>query len=335
MPLPKLPEHKLTYAKSQVFPVRLSDLARIVQVGPPRLSSLLELLVGTEQRNEFLKLVAEYMPDQLDEIRRVPGPVEAVNRFIVVFSARYFPLDDVYADEGYEELLRGIPIPRLGIGWDDYHMIENYRPGVQAMMGLIATPYGEMGDGARVPLLQAVGAVVSKRLAQRIPQDGFSLEELRQLEGTPYAGVRLLAKILHQDSDNVFLDLSWEQEIYDNEWSRETVDYLTPQWPLAHQTWDNINALSDRIENEPAVMEEVLEILLKSREPVQGKPLVEVFAEELTYTFPCGCQVAVEAERLTSRCGTERCMTELDDDLRTIAEEEGASLVHLRHWRED
>ena len=190
-----LPDFKTTtYAKSQVFPVRLSDLARLVQVGPPRLSSLLGLLVGTEQRNEFLELVREYMPDQLDEIRRLPGPVEAVDAFIVVFSARYFPLDDVHSDEGYEELLIGIPIPRLGIGWDDYHMIENYRPGVQAMMALIANPYGEFGEGARVPLLQAVGAKMGKSMAQRIPQGGFGFEELiRVLDGTPYAGVPLLA----------------------------------------------------------------------------------------------------------------------------------------------
>lgn len=92
MALP-VPEHKLTTnAKSQVFPMRLTDLARLVQVGPPRLSSLLELLVGTEQRQDFLDLVREYMPDLLDEFRRdYSGPVESVNHFIVVFSARYFP----------------------------------------------------------------------------------------------------------------------------------------------------------------------------------------------------------------------------------------------------
>lgn len=333
MPLPQLPEQKLTYAKSQVFPVRLSDLARLVQVGPPLLSSLLELLVGTEQRIEFLKLVAEYMPDQLDEIRRVPGPVEAVNRFIVVFSARYYPLDDVYADEGYEELLNGIPIPRLGIGWDDYHMIENYRPGIQAMMALIANPYGEFGEGARVPLLQAVAAKIGKRLAQRIPKGGFALEELvRVLQGTPYAGVPLLAKILYKDSDNVFLDLSWEEELYDNQWSRELVDSLTPQWPQARQAWDVIDDLAERIESEK-VMPDLLELLLKTREKVAGKTLVEIFShpddEKLTYTFPCGCVVDVETEELTSQCGADGCMTEAIDGVQTIAEEEGYDLERM------
>lgn len=284
-----LPEYKTTNAWSETScHVTLTSLAKILRVAPPRLSSLMGLLNGSEGREDFMNLVAEYLPDHLGTLMRL-SPFEAVSLFVEIFSDAYFPIDEVYAEEGYLDLLSYIPLIRVGIGWDDYHQFDDqYRTGINLMLAFIASPYAEWDNnaGPRVPILETAAGMIGDSLARRIPENGLNPHELHQvLDRTPYEGVALLADILYQDTDNIFLDINYQMEIDDAEWSRALVDELTPQWPEAERVWGVINRLAERMERGFEAEAQELLAILEAREqedqgPAPNTPLMEVFAGE-------------------------------------------------------
>jgi len=266
----------------------LTVLARKLTVGPPSLSTLLGYLEQSEGLEEFVRVVREFLPDRETEIMANPL-MEQLQAFVEFFAERYFPLHQsaYWVDEDtYSEIVSYIPIQRLGLSWDDYHEIpSSFDPGIQLLTALVASPFEEYGDaGSRVPLLEVCVKHVGQELVQRLPKDGWQPADLhRLLDGTRFEGAALWADIIWHNADSVFFNVTWEDEIYDADWSRETVDYLTQEWPKAMTIQDKVNNLVVWLEEAPAARFKELVEAIMLREDIGApapKTLIEVFSEE-------------------------------------------------------
>lgn len=262
----------------------LAILAGKLTLGPPSLSMVMDLLDQAEPVQEFVRLVREFLPDREREIMTNPL-AERIQMFTQLFGERYFPLHESVwwvDEEDYYELISYIPISRHGINWDDYHEIEDFLPGIRLLMAIVENPY-EIEDGVRVPLLEHCAGIVGKELIKRVPKDGWSPETLhRLLDGTRFEAAALWADCLWRQTETVFLDVTWEDDLYGLDWTRENVEYLQERWPRARETLDRVSALAEWLEEEPREhFRELIEtVMLREDTGVpEPKTLIEVFSE--------------------------------------------------------
>lgn len=264
---------------------------KLCSIRPPSLAILFGRFESHEEYKDFVALVREFLPERELEILRQPSRAEQVHEFCTHFSDRYFPLADaawemVEEDEGYYILLNRIPLILNGIGCDDYHEIpESYRDGLQLMTYLLADPWGE--GGARVPLAEACRKFVPVELLQRVPEDGLSLEDARELlYGTQYEAVARWGEQLYMDTGNFFLDTDEEMFWHGSgpDWEREEVEALIHHWQLAELQWALVTKFAEWLEEDtPARFRELLDFIegkhVDEPDPRQGT-LALVFANE-------------------------------------------------------
>ncbi len=259
----------------------LAVLARKLQAGPPSIHYLLGLLEHGESLQGFVAIVREFLPDHEAAIM-ANGLEGRIQAFVGLFNERYFPLHESVAwgddpESGYYDLILYIPIPRLALSWDDLHEISDFKIGIQLIMAVVANPYGEYGDGLRVPLLEQCANLVGKELVKRIPQEGWEPEELhRLLDDTTFVGAAHFGDCLWRNTDTVFLDVDWEEDLSNLDWSRENVEYLTQRWPRVLEIQDRAFGCADWLEENPRVHFGLLLDALGAK-AAPGKTLLEVF----------------------------------------------------------
>ena len=240
---------------------------RLRCLGPPSLSMLMARLDGAEAYKDFVALVREFLPEWEGDILRWPSPLEQIAAFASRFQDRYFPLDDrILLDdcEAYGEFLRSIPVPVMGLSWDDYHCLpDDGHPGILLMTYLLEDPYHE--EGARIALAEACAAHVPRELLQRVPEGGLTRDQAhRLLDGTEYEGLARWGDILQGQSENFFLDVCCEDlwECGGPPWDREEVEALAQHWPRAERAQQQLRDMADRLEEDPpARFQELLELI--------------------------------------------------------------------------
>ena len=168
-----------------------------------------------------------------------------VEAFLGRIEADLFP---VYACEEYDQVVWGIPYVRLGWSFEAFHDLER-RLGELLLLVLCQAPVD-----MRAPLLDWAETHIGRDLLARIPDEGFSLDELHaQFDGTSCAGVAEFADWLWSETGTAFLDLSDDVEVTDAEWSRETVLDLAEQWQRARDILDRIDAQASWLEADPTM----------------------------------------------------------------------------------
>lgn len=243
---------------------------------PPAISSLIAILEDHESYGEFLRLVREFLPERENEILDRPGPSGQVAAFASYFEERYFPLphylqwDEV---EEYGELTSYIPLIPLGFSYEDYaELIQNGSLGARLMTFFLRHPYGEQGE--RISLGESCQEEVEVELLRRIPEEGFTPEELhRLLDGTPYQNLAVWGDLINLSTGNDFLDTDEEMMSYSAlpEWSRENVDYFTRAWAEAETLRQGPFEMMERFEKEPeSYLKEILDFIEKRKEELHG-----------------------------------------------------------------
>lgn len=273
-------------------PLPLNVLARrLLRFAPPSLSALLDLFVNIEAYKEFLDLVQEYLPERLEEVKRLPDPVSRLAFFANHFKDRYFPLSSYFADEGdpedgYGELLRGIPIDYQGVDYEWLHEVENW-DSADLLMGSLHIP--NLDSGLGVVWLEACAEHVDKAQLERLPPGGWSRQELhRLLDGTEFEAAATCADWQTNGTGNPFLDCHYEYPLEDD-WDMKTVQTLTADWQKAEVLWKQMCELSDWLEEDLTPNSRYTEMLdfIFQREEELGPPpvtrsnrtLAEIFAE--------------------------------------------------------
>ena len=206
----------------------LQQLAAKLQVGPPQIEYLVALMEQGESFLEFLRIVREFTPQHQAEIMSETSIGGRCGAFAQHFGHLYFPLEDGIEwgeVEEYEQIISYIPIPRMGMSYDDYHDISSDSTETLCLLALVESPYENWGDdGSRVPLLELVSGAIGKELAQRIPEGGLRPDDLqRRLSGTKVVAVALFAEEVWRSTDTVFLDVDWEDDLYGLDWSQANV----------------------------------------------------------------------------------------------------------------
>ena len=203
----------------------------------PSFSSLIAQISDAENYAEFVDMVKTYLPERTQEILHQPTPQSQIARFASYFADRYFPLEEFYKFgelESYAEITCRIPVVVMGLNYEDYHEVSDWRPGAMLMTYLVPNPYEE--EDPLVSLAEACGEHIPDALIQRAAQCRLSPEAAHSLlEGTKYEPLALWADRLHFCTENFFLDTDYEMLMNSlgPDWSPENVEELTNQWKQA------------------------------------------------------------------------------------------------------
>jgi len=238
----------------------------------PSLSSLIAQIADAESYADFVKLVKTYLPEREQDILREPTPAAQIARFASHFEDRYFPLDDRFKlgdIEGYTDLTYHIPVIVMGFSYDDYHELDDARPGAQLMTYLIENPWEE--GGMNVSLAEACREHVPGDLLERAGEIRLSLDQARALlKSTRYEPVMLWAERLYCDTGNFFLDTDYEMLWSSGdfpEWDPETVENLTRHWHQAEQHENEVGDFMEWLERDLiAHFEELVSFIERRRD---------------------------------------------------------------------
>jgi len=248
----------------------LEALASLLhRAGPLSLSGLAGWFSRGEEYRAFVALTRRFLPQHEAEILAEVGVQARIAAFTRHFGDRYFPLPEAFKDgwvEEYEQLTTCIPIPTMGISWDDYHMLTEWRPSYQLLFALAEDPYESSGEG-RIAFLESCAAIVPRELLERLG-DGYSPEELHaRLDGTRFAPAALAADWLHHSTNCGILDYTDEDNV-EEEWDPETVTTITEHWARARDIQDRIHSLAEWLEVEPPARFTELLNFIEGREPI-------------------------------------------------------------------
>ncbi len=236
-------------APGPVYP--LAILARLLITGPPSLSHLVDLMENSEVVADFHELVSEYLPEH--EAFIMSQDTEGrIREFAYYFGQQYFPLSDNLLMEEYTlgDLLREIPVELMGFNYEDYHAFNDFRDGYILLLALVESPYADDGEGGRIPILERVRELVGKGLAELIPPEGWSTEDLhRMLDDSDFAGAADFGDWVTANTGCWVLDATYDD--YEGElWAHHIVDQLTVQWPHVVELQDRIHNMSDWLEED-------------------------------------------------------------------------------------
>ncbi len=259
---------------------------RRVGKSPVEPRSVLELLAPGGGRAIFVRIVREVFPDRAEELLGASAPgvsrerarMRALSRLL---SEQYLPLGGL---DGYEDIRRGIPIPRLGATDYDYHDVGLLRPGALLLRALIADPYsemdelyrqelseeerGEQGDGVRATVLELCEAYVPEELLRDLSRGGgLSPEALRErLDDTQWEAAIWYADYLCRTTGLVFYDTSMEDDEEDPTWSLEELESLAEQWEEGQAREHELEKLFGRLEEDPPTrFRELLDAAFESK----------------------------------------------------------------------
>lgn len=244
---------------------------------PVSLAATIELFQAQQDHSVFIKLVREFLPERETEILRCATPGEKMMAFARYFEERYFPLPYYFSTgdaEEYGDLVSYLPLIPLGFSYQEYdELVMDDDIGLMLMSYFFRNPYGE--PGARVPLAEACQQKVPVELLQRIPEPGYTPEELhRLLDHTPYQLLATWGDMINLSTNNDFLDI--DQEMLDNselpDWSRETVDYFTRQWAEAERLRHEVFAMAEKFNEQPAAyLREILDFIDRRKRELHGE----------------------------------------------------------------
>ena len=259
---------------------QLTPLEALIQqlraLCPPSIKTLIGMIEENQYYADFVNLVKEYLPEREKEILKETGPATQIAAFASHFEDRYFPLGGYLKmgeAENYSDLVGSIPLIPLGFGYQEYDdLAANGNAGFMLMTYIFRQPCGD--QGARVALGEGCQNHVATDLLQKLPEGGFSTQEIHELlDKTLYSALALWGDMINLSTDNDYLDM--DDEMYGNsvppDWSKENVEYFTKEWKEAEQKQKTVYELADKFDKKPqGYFQEVIEFIFKSKEAKDG-----------------------------------------------------------------
>lgn len=201
---------------------------------PRKLSSALKHFAGLDKVARFYDLVREYLPEEYDDLITMP-PLDAADRFVRIFSKRYFPINGVGDQREYYEpgellnqLTKYISVELHGMKRWTYDSGE-IPPGRLLASAICVCPF-EAGPGARVALMDRFNKK-AEEATKLLPKLGWPPEHvIAVLEDAAYPGLTDWCLYIFSQTGNIWLD----NDIYsrsDLTWTRENVEALARDWP--------------------------------------------------------------------------------------------------------
>ena len=254
-------ERKQRPVNFEVFP--LSDLAKMLLTGPPSLSHLTDLLENANVIAEFHDLLAKFLPEHAELIMSQDNEGR-VRQFVRIFEKKYFPLSDnvIWDEFSIGGILNRIPVDYMGFSREDFHNFANFRNGYTLMLAVCSSMWDEDEDedrhGGRVAILDRAMDLVDDGLIKMIPAKGWSREDIHRLLADPqWEGIVAFSDWVNASTNTLLLDTPYDgfEDFYGEEadflnWSVDTVDNLTVEWPQVEIIQEKILKASEWLEND-------------------------------------------------------------------------------------
>ena len=167
---------------------------------------------------------------------REPGYSERELEFFTLVDAHLFPLPDVMFDT---ERLPSIPIYPQGVDWEEER--DTMRLSLRAAMALVTDDDAMVWEPWLPKELRA--------LSGERDWDQFA-ELCRKAKGLA-ARFPLLLELVGLDTDNLWLDTTWEMGWAEFPWEETAMDYLRKEWRKAQHLFGQLNPLLDAIDKHP------------------------------------------------------------------------------------
>ncbi len=259
-------------------PALLSGLAETLPRRPPSLRELVVVVGYADDYAWFAGLVRRLFPEEAEATLSAPDVRQRVQRFVLLFAERHFPLYapyfEFYLDFGEEPpwswMRRGIPFHLAGFDYDALHELwDGYRDGLAALVLPVrpADSYFEGPEGLRTAWLESAAERIPQQTLLKIPRGGIPLEDFkRAVDGTRFEGAAQAASWVWAETGNFFLDHNIEDGNYEgfcDPWDDEIIAEGTREWRRANALMDPVCKLTDWLEEDlPARFAEMLEFIL-------------------------------------------------------------------------
>jgi hypothetical protein len=270
----------------------------------PDLRGIFSHLSNLKAWRDFLRLVEEFIPESLAEIREANPRSLAIALFARDFAAKYFPLPDYVYDwdylgeeEALENLLSDIPFDALGFTYYDETIREWSTPlQILSLFCRDSELVRHQEEGEILLWHQGLAGVLPVALIKEIWSLSLDRAHLHWLlDGTPYAEVAAWFDRVENDTGIILQDVTREDYPGGLSWTRNNVTLMQMEYG-ALQEWDRrLDTFTDQLMLDPTTRcREILAFLSEQRqlldnwedqEPPPPRPLIEVFATPPAFDF--------------------------------------------------
>lgn len=164
------------------------------------------------------------------------GYSEREKEFLTLVDQHLFPMPDLFFEDERFDML---PVYPQGVDWDDD--LEYLRLSLRTAMVLIAGEDASFWDEWLPAKLRPVEGSRSWRKFAKVCRRAGGLKALMP---------RLIDLVSH-NTNNLWLDITWENGLQDFGWNEKDVQLLQKEWRAAQRFLQKLDPLLDRMEKHP------------------------------------------------------------------------------------
>ena len=221
-----------------------------------------EYLEAIQQRATMLQLYQHYYPDEYQQskasiqVASLETYSEKELEFLTLLDAQFFPLPLLLAES---ERISYIPVEPLGTSWyyDNFEELGATEKFLMSLIhGLDNDPWNDLEEELGQDLPPAVSYINYQKLSQAVKKVRGKITLL------PTA-----IDMLTQSTGNLWLDISYENDIIDAHWTVEVIDTLREAYTEAQEIMQKYREFIEWLDQDTANCIKVVKLWNKCKEP--------------------------------------------------------------------
>lgn len=222
-----------------------------------------DYLESMQQRANMLRLYQHYYPEKYLQttaslaFARPEDYSEKEIEFLTLVDEQFFPLPLVMTDL---ERTAYIPIDPIGTSWY-YDEFEGLGATEKFLMCLIHDISSEVWDGVESELGKELPPVVD------YISDVLLRQEAKKARGM-ISRLPLAMEMLTQSTDNIWLDMTYESEITDADWTVEVIDILREAYTDAQTIMNEYREFIEWLDKDSQNCVKVVRLWNRCKEPI-------------------------------------------------------------------
>jgi len=222
-----------------------------------------DYLEAMQQRANMLRLYQHYYPEKYQQTTASPVFVKLEDysereiEFLTLVDEQFFPLPLVMMDL---ERTAYIPIDPIGTSWY-YDEFEGLGATEKFLMCLIHDISSEVWDDVESELGKELPPVVD------YISDALLRQEAKKARGM-ISRLPLAMDMLTQSTDNIWLDMTYESEITDADWTVEVIDILREAYTEAQTIMNEYREFIEWLDKDSQNCVKVVRLWNRCKEPI-------------------------------------------------------------------
>ena len=221
-----------------------------------------EYLEAIQQRATMLQLYQHYYPDEYQQsnasmnVTSIETYSEKELEFLTLLDGQFFPLPLLLAES---ERISYIPVEPLGTSWyyDNFEELGATEKFLMSLIhGLENDPWNDLEEELGQDLPPAVSYINYQKLSQAVKKVRGKITLL------PTA-----IDMLTQSTGNLWLDISYENDIIDAHWTVEVIDTLREYYAEAQAIMQKYREFIEWLDQDTANCIKVIKLWNRCKEP--------------------------------------------------------------------